>query len=115
MSVVSAASLDSGQPQAIDTTQEGSKKLLFVSHLRQQKLCVELVDGLDVGKHLRDRVLGEEMLGTVLLVYPKVEDLKQRREKRGVNQRDVVAATKTLLLLQQQHIKEERGIRCMAS
>jgi hypothetical protein len=39
---------------------------------------VELVDRLDVCKHLRDGVLGKEALGAVLLVHAEVENLKER-------------------------------------
>ena len=39
---------------------------------------MELVDGLDVGEHLREGVLlREEVLGAVLLVHPEVKHLQK--------------------------------------
>ena len=44
--------------------------------LRQDVLCVEQVDGLDVAEDGGDHLLGEHVLGPVLAVHPEVEDLK---------------------------------------
>ena len=39
---------------------------------------MELVDGLDVGEHLGEGVLGEEVLRPVLLVHPEVKHLQNK-------------------------------------
>ena len=39
---------------------------------------MELVDGLDVGEHLGEGVLREEVLRPVLLVHPEVKHLKTK-------------------------------------
>ena len=39
---------------------------------------MELVDGLDVGEHLGQGVLREEVLRAVLLVHPEVKHLQRQ-------------------------------------
>ena len=39
---------------------------------------MELVDGLDVGEHLWEGVLREEVLRAVLLVHPEVKHLQNK-------------------------------------
>ena len=39
---------------------------------------MELVDGLDVGEHLGEGVLGEEVLRPVLLVHPEMKYLETK-------------------------------------
>ena len=54
------------------------------TYLRQNKLRVELVDGLDVGEHLDQGVLRKHLGDPVLLIDPEVEFLERKIEKYSV-------------------------------
>ena len=54
-------------------------------YLRKKELGVELVDGLDVGKHVGEGLGREEVVRSVLLVHTKMKHLKNESKKLQIN------------------------------
>ena len=47
--------------------------------LREEEVVVQLINGLDIGEHVKDDVWREHVVGAVLVVHAELEFLKRAR------------------------------------